>query len=314
MSMRPNYLPAVLAILAIVGVLGGTLYYFSHTLGGSDSPVGKAVEAFVLEPPPPTWRDDQVSAPNVQLAIQQKGAYLRKTFEKHGVAYPPRMASIRIFKDEQVLELWAGPTDEGTLTLVDTFPLCLEHRDILTVPHNRPAPGAAPSTHALPGKTRPEAGEEPPPIPEGFYSIDRYFSRDFTYFLSLKLDYPNPADRAREPRRRRFPDLFVRGGCERGTSVHLDTEGIMAVYLVVMEAHAAGQAKVPVHVFPSRMTPEVTSRLIRSAGRNARQRALFEQLRQGYDLFEQQHLPLVPTVDARGDYVFSSSDATPSAE
>ncbi len=321
--MRPNYLPAVLVIVALVGVLAGTFIYFSRTLGGSDRPVEKAVAAFVREPPPPTWRDDQVSAPNVQMAIQQTATALRKRLDALGVGYPPSMALLRVFKDEKVLELWAGPTEEGSLALLRTYPLCLEHHDPFQKANQAPD-GSSPrgrsaqdgSSRAAPrSKGTDRGGKEDvrekriPPIPEGFYTVERYFTKDFTYFLALKLDYPNAADRARAPRKRRHRDLFVRGGCAFDASVHVGIEGIMEVYLVAMEAHAAGQKEVPVHIFPTRMTPEAAERLRAAAGRDRKRAALYDQLRAGYALFEASHRPFSVAIDDRGAYHFDGTPA-----
>ncbi len=293
--MRPNYLPAVIIALLLLIPAMGMFYYFSHSLGGGDDTVKKVVSAFVLEPPPPTWRDDQVHAPKVQLAIQQRGAALREALEALGIPYPPTMAYVRVFKDEKVLELWAGPDRNGTLALVRTFPLCTERQELFL---GRKGGRSTP---------KPDADRAfLPPIPEGFYSIERYFTNDLTYFLALKLDYPNAVDRALTPRRRTFPEVFVRGGCAPDASAHVGTEGIMDVYLVTMEAHAAGQAHVPVHVFPTRMTPEATEDLKRGA--SSRRRALYDQLQRGFARFEASHLPFTVEAGEDGRY---RVDATP---
>src|SRR3954452_9136941 len=62
--------------------------------------------------------DDRVAA-----ARSKRTAELQELFAKAQVAYPPKQILVRVFKQDAVLELWAGAAD-GPLTRVMSFPIC----------------------------------------------------------------------------------------------------------------------------------------------------------------------------------------------
>jgi murein L,D-transpeptidase YafK len=103
--------------------------------------------------------------------------------------------------------------------------------------------------------------------------------------------------------------VFVRGGCGFGESVNITNEGIMEVYPVLMEARAAGQSRIPVYVFPTRMTGENLKKLYAKAGRKKKLRRLYQQLEAGYTRFGNTHLPLDITIDKAGNYAFGNSQS-----
>lgn len=80
----------------------------------------------------------------------------------------------------------------------------------------------------------------------------------------------------------------------------MTNESIEEIFLIVEAAHAGGQAEVPVHAFPFRMTPE---RL--AMERENTWFAYWKNLQIGYDQFEAELVP--PTVSVLGrEYIFGS--------
>ncbi len=64
-------------------------------------------------------------------------------------------------------------------------------------------------------------------------------------------------------------DIFIHGSCLTIGCLPLTDDKIKEVYLAAVEARAAGQAQIPVHIFPARLTEANLSRL-RNMLRNGR--------------------------------------------
>ena len=95
----------------------------------------------------------------------------RTLFEKQGYEYPPQNIYLRIFKDEQILEVWTKRDVDKTYKKVCDYEFC-----------------------ATSGKLGPKRQEGDLQIPEGFYYIDR-FNPNSNFFLSLGINYPNKSDK-----------------------------------------------------------------------------------------------------------------------
>ncbi len=77
---------------------------------------------------------------------------------------------------------------------------------------------------------------------------------------------------------------------------------IEQIYLIVEAALDNGQASVPVHVFPFRMTAE---RMIAAEVSKSKWLGFWRNLKEGHDLFETTSMPPAVSVQA-GDYRFDS--------
>ena len=86
-------------------------------------------------------------------------------------------------------------------------------------------------------------------------------------------------------------------------------EAIAELYWLAVEARAAGQNVIPVHVFPARMHPQGMAFLRRTFERDTRLIAFWENLREGYDWFETNRTLPVVRVDPAGRYVFAAPAA-----
>ncbi len=141
-------------------------------------------------------------------------------------------------------------------------------------------------------------------VPEGFYELD-WFNPQSNFFLSLHISYPNAADRILGSRANPGGDIFLHGNCVTIGCIPITDDGIKEVYWLAVQVHAAGQQHIPIQIFPGRLTAEGFESLARSHSNLPELAAFWSNLRQGFELFEQNHRSLKITVAADGKYKFS---------
>jgi murein L,D-transpeptidase YafK len=207
---------------------------------------------------------------------------------------------IRIIKHTSELELWMGadlagkdladktPADKTSAapawTLLHTYPIC-----------------------KWSGALGPKIKEGDRQAPEGFYAISQgALNPHSRNHLAFDLGFPNAFDRAHG---RTGTFLMVHGNCSSIGCYAMTNDGIDEIYRLVEEALKAGQASVPVHAFPFRMT-DANMRKKRSE----RWSGYWANLKNGWDQFEASRQP--PAVFACGQaYRFgmqgANGDCTP---
>jgi murein L,D-transpeptidase YafK len=209
--------------------------------------------------------------PRVQAARAESTAAIHDLFAKAGVAYPPRRMVLRGFKADKQLELWAGGAT-GALALVRTYPICAS------------SGGPGPKLHGGDGQ-----------VPEGFYELSA-FNPTSSYLLSMRVSYPNAADKKRSGGKDLGGDIFIHGNCVTIGCIPIQDGPIQELYVIALDARAAG-ARAQVHLFPGRDWKG----LLEKPGDWG---PFWQDLKQGYDRFEETHQPLAVSVDARGRYQF----------
>jgi murein L,D-transpeptidase YafK len=184
---------------------------------------------------------------------------------------PGSQVYIRIFKASNELELWVE-TPKG-YQLAKTYPIC-----------------------SYSGNLGPKVQEGDRQSPEGFYSVDRgRLHPNSNYHLAFNLGFPNAYDREHG---RTGSFLMIHGSCGSRGCYAMTDERIEEIYRVVEAAIEAGQAEVPVHVFPFRMTQRNLSWY-----KNSKWLDFWANLAEGYSWFEKNGRP--PKVDVQGGkYVF----------
>ncbi len=216
----------------------------------------------------------------VAAARKARAPVVAALFKDAGVAWPPEQLYVRAFKHERELEVWAGPK-AGPLVKVKTYPFC-----------------------AASGELGPKRQQGDLQVPEGFYDIDLFNPRS-NYHLSMRVSYPNAADRRHTP-----PgtdpggQIFVHGNCVSIGCIAIQDEPIEELYLMVLDTRAKTKRNAPIHIFPRRLDAEGLKAL--EAGRPATDPlvAFWRSLQPAYSLFEEaRHIP-VTSVDAKtGAYV-----------
>jgi murein L,D-transpeptidase YafK len=222
--------------------------------------------------PNPAFRQQQLRFERVRAAYRLHQTNLHQLLRHHGIRPERLELFVRAFKVGRRVEVWGREQDAGQFVLLRTYRL-------------------AGTSGTLGPKRRAGDGQ----IPEGFYHINR-FNPDSEYHLSLGLDYPNAADRrhaAPDP----GGDIFLHGSDVTIGCLPITDAGIRELYVLAVEARAAGQAAIAVHIFPFEMTAENLARRVASP-----HLAFWQSLAAGYQQFEDTHqLPQVG-VDGLGAY------------
>jgi murein L,D-transpeptidase YafK len=215
----------------------------------------------------------------VRDARVHKTEAVKQLFAAVEIAYPPRRLLLRLFKDDDLLEVWAGDRT-GPMKLVTSYAVC-----------------------ARSGELGPKRQQGDLQVPEGFYRITQ-FNPFSNFHLSMLVDYPNASDRVlgKKPL---GGEIYIHGSCVTIGCVPLTDEVIEELYLIAYDTAAKGRA-VHAHLFPKRMDDAGMSALKERAGENAALLEFWQMLRPGYLYFEEQRdLPRV-SVDARtGKYVIA---------
>ena len=230
-----------------------------------------------------TFKDKQQRYPRVRTAFAEKDALLRSLFADRGIPYPPEKLFIRIFKQEKILEIWAFSTTDAVFKLVKSYPICRTS-----------------------GNLGPKRREGDLQIPEGFYYIDR-FNPKSRFYLSLGINYPNRADKILGREGELGGDIFIHGGCATVGCVPITDKYIKEVYWLAVQAKSNGHAKIPVHIFPAKLDNPAIARLKSTFPNDDTLINFWENLKIGYNWFEQyRRLPAV-SVNQDGTYHFSVS-------
>src|SRR5882724_2208162 len=228
-----------------------------------------------------SFREEQARFPRVRVASKEKDGILRSLFAKQSLSYPPRTIALRAFKKEAELELWVQDSPGKPFILVKTYPIC-----------------------ATSGKLGPKRRFGDEQVPEGFYELD-WFNPQSNFFLSLHVSYPNESDRLLGSRQNPGGDIFLHGNCVTIGCLPITDDGIKEVYWLAVLARTSGQTRLPIEIFPARLTDHELDQL--SSERRAEPQVVefWENLRQGFDYFEKYHRPPNVHTSRSGKYVFT---------
>jgi murein L,D-transpeptidase YafK len=178
---------------------------------------------------------------------------------------------IRIFKLESELELWVEK--DGRFVKLATYPICLWS-----------------------GRLGPKLQEGDRQAPEGFYTVaPEQLNPNSRMYRSFSLGYPNVYDQSYG---RTGSFLMVHGGCASIGCYAVTDLVVDEIWRMVTAALDQGQARFPVHAFPFRMTDRAVA-----LHRGSKWQGFWSELKTGYDLFEQSHIPPAVSV-CNGHYVF----------
>jgi murein L,D-transpeptidase YafK len=188
---------------------------------------------------------------------------------------------VRIFKAESEMEVWLG-RPAGDYVLFRTYAICNWSGDL-----------------------GPKTREGDKQAPEGFYMVSaRQMNPRSANYLAFNLGYPNAYDRAHGYT---GSALMVHGGCRSVGCYAITDAAIQELFVLAREALAAGQREFPVHAFPFRMSEE--NMAIREG---SRWYPFWQNMRQGYDIFEISHRPPVVGVKDQRYVIFLDNQFVPS--
>ncbi|WP_196260635.1 L,D-transpeptidase family protein [Pelagibacterium limicola] len=194
---------------------------------------------------------------------------------------PEAAMMVRIFKEEDTLEVWKQ-TRDGSYKLFKAYEIC-----------------------TWSGELGPKVREGDRQAPEGFYTITpASLNPNSSYYLAFNLGFPNKFDRAYG---RTGSHLMVHGACSSAGCYAMEDEQIAEIYALARESFKGGNRAFEVQIFPFRMTPQNLAKHQSSPHIN-----FWKNLKEGYDYFEVANHP--PSWDVcNGRYVFNQPTAANAA-
>ncbi|MEQ1653308.1 MAG: murein L,D-transpeptidase family protein [Hyphomicrobium sp.] len=151
-----------------------------------------------------------------------------QTLIKTRAIAPSAPIYIRVFKEESELEVWKARND-GRYVAIKTYPICKWSGTL--------GPKQALGDHMA---------------PEGFYGFTSAgLKPDSKYHLALNVGYPNALDRALG---RSGDFIMIHGQCVSVGCFAMTNDLIEEIYALARESLEGGAERVPVHIFPFRMT------------------------------------------------------------
>jgi murein L,D-transpeptidase YafK len=208
----------------------------------------------------------------VTMARQRVIPILVQRFAAAGLSYPGSSIFFCALKLEREVELWARNEDQETYRLVHIYPIL----------------GAS-------GRLGPKRHEGDQQVPEGFYEVDR-FNPKSEFHLSLRINYPNAADRKKSDPVAPGSDIYLHGGDRSAGCLAMGDDAIEEIYIAAQDA----AQPVPIAIFPARMSDPSWPNWANS---DPDQINFWSTLKPGYCFFSEQHrLPIVK-VDGGGNYL-----------
>ena len=206
--------------------------------------------------------DDQKRYPRVRQAFADKEKIVMDQLGEYSITSSKLNIYLRAFKKEKKIELWAKNNIDSIFRLIREYDICQTS-----------------------GKEGPKRKQGDMQIPEGFYHIDR-FNPASSFYLSLGLSYPNKSDRILGVQGNLGGDIFIHGSCVTIGCLPITDDKIKELYLLCIMARSSGQKKIPVTIFPAKMSGSEYEHLKRSYESNADIRGLWTDLEKAYESFE----------------------------
>lgn len=213
----------------------------------------------------------------LEEARRSADAPLRRLFTKNGLSYPPKCLFIRVFKAENVLELWASDNPKTPYRLLKTYDVC-----------------------SMSGVLGPKHRQGDEQVPEGFYRISQ-FNPYSAFYLSLKVSYPNAADQQLNPKGNWGGDIYIHGNCVSIGCVAITDPAIKELFWANYQVQ---KKQIPVHIFPTRLSNFKTNILEILYEGDPELLQFWKNMQKGYQLFENTHIPPEYTKVENGKYIF----------
>lgn len=224
------------------------------------------------------FKSTQLQNYRVLEAFEQKDAKLRTEFQKKNMQYPPREVYLRSFKREGIVEVWVLDGYSGQYKKFKDYTVC-----------------------ASSGRLGPKQRQGDKQVPEGFYRISE-FNPSSTYYLSMKVNYPNSVDRIRSTASRLGGDIYIHGDCVTIGCLPLTDHKMMEIYWLSVLAKDGGQGQIPVHIFPYKFDNFNHDAEARSD--NPHLHRFWDNLAEGYRFFQNYGRPPEVTENMNGTYSF----------
>lgn len=223
---------------------------------------------------------EQKRFPRVREAYLNKYDSIQVKLDSLGLSLKGIHILMVAYKAEKVLELYGKKPSESTYKKIRNYRIC--------------------ATSGFLGPKREQGDMQ---IPEGFYHIN-HFNPSSTFYLSLKVNYPNAADRIKSKASRLGGDIYIHGSCATIGCLPMTDEKIKELYVYAVQATQSGQAQIPVYIFPFRLNEANFPYFSEQHKSDSAKVQFWANLKQGHDLFYTNFKELPVKVSKNGDYLF----------
>lgn len=223
---------------------------------------------------------EQKKYERVRTALNEKQDFLEKKLKDNKISIDNLNLIFVAYKDNDLLDVYAKTKKESTYKKILSYKVCSRS-----------------------GKLGPKRKEGDKQVPEGFYHIDR-FNPTSNFYLSLGLNYPNLADKRKSKVDNLGGDIFIHGSCVTIGCLPMTDNFIKEIYLLAIYARNNGQNKIPVYVFPFKMTDQNMTTYKKQYKDNKELISFWDNLKIGYDKFIKDSKELNIKVAENGDYTY----------
>lgn len=223
---------------------------------------------------------EQMKYERVRNAVKEKEQFLTKNLKEKGLTFNDLNILIIAYKDNDELEIYAKKKNEKTYAILTSYKICSRS-----------------------GQLGPKRKQGDNQVPEGFYYIDR-FNPTSSFYLSLGLNYPNQSDKIKSSASNLGGDIFIHGSCVTIGCMPMTDDKIKEIYLYAINAKNNGQAKIPVYIFPFKMTEQNFTEYKKKYKENKNLLEFWTNLKIGFDKLAKEKKELNFKINSNGDYVY----------
>ncbi len=228
----------------------------------------------------PDFLANQKRYSRVRASIKEKKQTVIDKLQENGVKLAEVNILIIAYKAEGLLNLYAKNKADNKYQLLITYSICEDS-----------------------GELGPKRKQGDYQVPEGFYYIDR-FNPSSNFYLSLGLNYPNKSDKIKSNAEDLGGDIFIHGDCVTIGCIPMTNDKIKEIYLYATYAKQAGQHKIPVYIFPFKMSKQNFETYSNFNNSNPELIIFWNNLKTGYDKFKEEKVELKVEIDNNGKYLF----------
>ncbi len=205
---------------------------------------------------------------------------LKTAFLEQNLQYPPKFIYWRVFKREQIMELWAADSAHHRYKLIKSYHIV-----------------------KLSGQLGPKRVEGDFQVPEGYYFINQYNPYS-NFYLSYKISYPNKSDSILGIKGNYGGQIFVHGDSLTIGCMPMSNPVIKELYWCNIQAQDNKDTNyhIPIHIYPCRMTANNWKFLNKYYNYDKEKIKFWGNLQAGYNYFELMRTPPSLLVDNKGAY------------